>query len=161
MVTFILPGYSSHNQEWIDAVAKNLNVEGEIRPIYWDHWQDESQKFNPEEKGRLLSGLAPQKLVNIVAKSVGTLVASYIIGEIPQQINKVIFCGIPVNDLSAEEIERIKKVIRDLGDKIICYQNENDPHGSYDQIKGITKAISKPRSDHEYPYYEEFDKFLS
>jgi predicted alpha/beta hydrolase family esterase len=161
MVTFILPGYSSHNQDWIDAVAKNLKLEGEIRPIYWDHWQDESQSFKPVEKARLLSDLAPNQIVNIVAKSVGTLVAANMIEAIPEQIKKVVFCGIPVNDLSSDEIELIKKTIRDSGDKIICYQNENDPHGSFAQVKDFGKVISKPASDHEYPYYEDFNKFLS
>lgn len=161
MVTFILPGYSAKNKDWVDDVSKNLNIGGDLRPIYWDHWQDESQKFKPEEKARLLGDLAPGMVVNIVAKSVGTLVAAYMIEAIPEQIKKVVFCGIPITDLSNDEIELIKKVVRLCGDKIICFQNENDPHGSFAQVKEFTKAILKPGSNHEYPYYEDFSNFLS
>lgn len=160
MVTFILPGYSSSNQEWAATVSRSLNVEGEIRPIFWDHWRDEGERFDPKEKARLLSDLAPNKVVNIIAKSVGTLVASYMIENISQQIGKVVFCGIPFNDLSEEEKEVIKKAIKTCGDKIVCYQNDNDPHGNYTQVKDFGDITSKPRDDHEYPYFEEFDKFL-
>lgn len=161
MVTFILPGYSSNNQVWTEDVAKRLKIEGDIRPIFWDHWRDEPKKFDPIEKARLLSDLAPNLFVNIVAKSVGILVAAYMIERIPQQIKKVVFCGIPLNDLSPDEIELIKSTIKKLGDKLIIYQNENDPHGSIEQVKNFGKIISKPRSDHEYPYFDEFNKFLN
>lgn len=50
MQTLILPGYSSSNRDWVDEVAQNLKVDGIIRPFYWMHWTDESQKFDPQEK---------------------------------------------------------------------------------------------------------------
>lgn len=160
MVTFVLPGYSSGNQQWAEDVAHKLKVDGDIRPIFWDHWRDEGAHFDPKEKARVLSHLAPNLFVNIVAKSVGTLVASYMIENIPEQVKKVIFCGIPVNDLSEEEIELIKSTVKKLGDKLIIYQNESDPHGSFERVKDFGKVILKPRSDHEYPYFEEFNEFL-
>lgn len=160
MVTFILPGYTATNQKWCEDVAESLKVEGDIRQIFWDHWQDENQRFNPQEKARLLSHLAPNIFVNIIAKSIGTLVAAYMMQNIPMQIKKVVFCGIPVNDLSEEEIELIKKVVVENKDKIVIYQNENDPHGSFAQVKDFGKVISKPGSDHEYPYFDDFNKFL-
>ena len=49
MQTLILPGYSSKNKAWTDEVAKNLKVDGVIRPFYWAHWTDEEVKFDAYE----------------------------------------------------------------------------------------------------------------
>ena len=161
MTTFILPGYSPHNKAWAEEVAKNLKVEGEIRPVFWGHWSDPEYKFKPKEKADLLVRHTKGEAVNIVAKSIGTLVASYIISQVPDRISKVIFCGIPVNDLGQENIDFIKKEIKKLGDKIVIYQNEDDPHGAFRQVKDFGKVYLKARADHDYPYYEEFNSYLT
>ena len=90
MVTFVLPGYSAKNKEWAEEMAERLKLDGQIRPIYWDHWENPEKLFKPKEKARLIAGLAVKNRVNIIAKSVGTLVAAYVVGSIPEQINKVI-----------------------------------------------------------------------
>jgi len=177
MITFILPGYSLKNKEWLEKTSNELKIDGIIRPIFWDHWEDPEEKFNVIEKANLVIKIAnryetnPHEAgatpgVNIIAKSVGSLVASYAIEKEFDQVNRVIFCGIPMNDLNDEEKATIKKVLVSISpEKIICFQNENDPHGSFAQVSeflpvGI-KLINKPRSDHEYPYYDEFQKFLA
>jgi predicted alpha/beta hydrolase family esterase len=163
MQTIILPGYDIKNKQWSDELANSLEVEGVIRPIHWDHWDDDTQKFDAKEKAIVISRHARGEKINIIAKSIGTLVASYIIQQIPDQIEKVIFCGIPVNDLEERDNDVIKKAVSQIKDKIVVYQNSNDPHGSYEQIKNFEvdfNLIEKPSYNHEYPYYEEFNKFL-
>ena len=145
----------------IKETAKNIKLDGQIRPIYWDHWDDDSQKFDVKEKADLIERHSKGEKINIIAKSIGTLVASLIIEKIPNQINKVVFCGIPVNDLKTEEIETIKRSISSLGDKALIIQNDKDPHGIFDQVKSFGKVISKPADNHDYPYYEEFQNFFS
>jgi len=168
MVTVILPGGSEHNKEWLEETAKKVGVEGEVRPVYWDHWEDPTKEFNPEEKGRLINDIAGARMVNIIAKSVGTLVAAYMIQKGPEKIRKVIVNGIPLNDIDEKEKEIIKSALKlvPVGN-IICFQNQDDPHGSFDQAKKFLsevspaiKIISKERDDHEYPYYSEFHDFL-
>ncbi|MEK7550742.1 MAG: hypothetical protein AAB535_03080 [Patescibacteria group bacterium] len=90
MITLILPGYSSNNKTWAQEVAEGLTLEGQIRPIFWEHWDDPTQKFNASEKANLLIKHSKGDKINIMAKSIGTLVAAYIIEKIPKQINKVI-----------------------------------------------------------------------
>jgi len=161
MVTFILPGYSAHNKEWAEDVAKNLKVEGEIRPIAWDHWTDDSQKFNAREKAELISRHAKGDRINIVAKSIGCLVAAHIAEEIPSQVNKIILCGIPVTDFKEGDIELISRV---PNKDLVVFQNSNDPHGNYEEVKSLFprfKTIEKSTSDHNYPYFEDFNGFLA
>lgn len=163
MQTIILPGFSVKNKQWVDETANNLEIDGVIRPIHWDHWVDEKEKFDIKEKATVIARHARGEKINIVAKSIGTLVASLIIQKIPDQIERVIFCGIPVNDLTEDDLLQIKKAIGILKDRIIIYQNSNDPHGSYDQVKKFEldfKLIEKPSYNHEYPYFEEFNEYL-
>ncbi len=168
VVTFILPGYSPRNREWAEEVAKSLKISGEVRPIFWDHWTDPIQTLRPKEKAELIVRLASKKgQINIIAKSVGTLIAAYIARAIPDRIEKVVLCGVPSTSLMRQKI---------FGDafsnfppeKIIVYQNDGDPFKKPDEIKTFfskintnIKVIAKPRRDHNYPYYEEFNAYLT
>lgn len=166
MVTLIIPGYSAHNKSWVEETAKNIKIDGTIRPIFWDHWTDPEKKFDAKEKARILSNISPNIIINIVAKSIGTLVASYIILNNPDAIGKVILNGIPMNDMNNED----KKVIRDAlkslpAEKIVCILNNKDPHLDFSETKSFVenanpkvKVISKDRNNHEYPYFEDFQK---
>jgi pimeloyl-ACP methyl ester carboxylesterase len=167
MINVILPGYSAHNKEWAEEVAKELKVEGEVRPIFWDHWTDPDSHLKPKEKSRLIIGVTHGEPVNIIAKSVGTLVAAYIAREIPDKINKIILCGIP--STSGERLKIFQEAFGQISAKrIICFQNEKDPFASPEEISKFMSKVnfkikvkSMPRSDHHYPYYPEFNKFLS
>jgi len=168
MVTIIIPGFSDHNKEWLETTAKSVKTDGEIRPIYWGHWTDPNIKFDPMEKAQLLDGISGKRVVDIVAKSIGTLVASYLIQKNPGKIRKVILCGIPLNDLGEDDKEIIKSALSIIPiENIIFFQNEEDPHGGVDSLKGFlsgvldgVNVVSKPRADHEYPYQDEFNQFL-
>ena len=169
MVTMILPGGSVHNKEWLEETARTINVEGEIRAIYWDHWSEPEKKFDAKEKARLINDIAGVRSTDIIAKSIGTLVAAYMIFKSPDKIHKVILCGIPLNDLSEGEKETLKSALKLIPPKnIVCFQNEEDPHGSFEQAKAFIlgvnseiKIIIKDRNDHEYPYQDEYRKFLN
>ncbi len=162
MITLILPGYSSKNKSWAEETADSLKLEGQIRPVFWDHWEDENQKFDAEEKATLAVRHSKGDKINIIAKSIGTLVAAFMAKEIPNQLNKIILCGIPISDnwLKKGNIELISQI---PSDNLIVFQNTSDPLGSYSQVKELFpnfKVIKKEASDHNYPYYEDFQKFL-
>ncbi|MGA3292144.1 MAG: hypothetical protein ABSC49_03315 [Candidatus Microgenomates bacterium] len=168
MVTIILPGYSSSNKKWLEETAKRINSDGEIRPIYWDHWENLDKKFIASQKAQLIDSVAGKRMVDIIAKSIGTLVAGYIIQKSPEKIRKVILNGICLNDLDEKDKEVLKSALKLMApENIVCFQNENDPHGNFDQAKNFLSGvdpkiivISKPRDDHEYFYIEEFKEFL-
>jgi pimeloyl-ACP methyl ester carboxylesterase len=168
MVTIILPGYSSSNKKWLEETAEQIKIDSEIRPIYWGHWDDSDMKFDAKEKAHLLDGVTGQRMVNIIAKSIGTYVAGLIVQNSPEKINKVILNGICLKDLGEKEKETLKSSLKLIfPEDIICFQNEEDPHGSFEEAKNFLSdvnpkiiIISKPRNDHEYFYQDEFNKFL-
>lgn len=167
MQTLIFPGFHSKNKDWVDAVAANLKFDGLpeqagiIRPFYWSHWTDETKKFNATEKSMLIAKHVKDERLNIIAKSIGTLVCALTASLIPDKINKIILCGIPVNDIGKSEIEIIKKCIQDFKDNVLVIQNMDDPHGSFEQVKNFGNVKMKVASDHNYPYFDEFNEFLT
>ena len=160
MQTLILPGYSKENKVWVDEVANNIDVTGIIRPFYWMHWTDENSKFIPQEKANLIVKHVKDETVNIIAKSMGVFIASLVINKIIDRVNKVIFCGIPANDMQPDELDAVKDCVGLLGDRFLGIQNSNDPHGGFEDVKYFRNMISKDGDNHNYPYYEDFREFL-
>ena len=160
MQTLIFPGFSASNKTWVDEVASNLDVEGIIRPFYWMHWTDESQKFDPHEKAELIVKHLRGEKPNIIAKSMGTLVASLVYQLVPDLIEKLIFCGIPLNSLDEREIDVIKSCIEANKERFVGFQNVNDPLGAFEKVKDFGNIKMTDRDDHNYPFYEEFQSFL-
>lgn len=168
MVTIIIPGYSPHNKKWLEDTASQIKIDSEIRPIYWGHWTDPNIKFDPKVKANLLDGVSGKRVVDIIAKSIGTLVASYLIQKSPEKIRKVVFNGIPLDDIDESDKEVIKNALRSLPpESVVLFHNDQDPHGGIETLNGFlsdagldVKIIVKTRSDHEYFYQEDFNKFL-
>ena len=166
MKTIILPGYSLKNREWAEEVRDNLELGHEIRVHEWRHWKNGSFSMSGETE-RIIEQIGQDK-VNIIAKSVGTSVAVNLIQKIPDKIVKVIICGIPFRNLRDFKKNLFVESIPILLNKnIIVFQNEKDLFGSYASVKKFIhsinkniKVVKKPRSDHHYPYTEDFKKFL-
>jgi len=168
METVILPGFSPKNKQWAEETQERLKSLGPVSIAYWDHWQTGSAEpdWIEKEAQKIIASLEG-KTVNILSKSIGTAVAMEILRQMPQSINKVILCGIPITDFS-EGFEKRYAPIKDFPkDKILCIQNSEDNHGGYAEAERLIHSISpdiqiisKLRSDHEYPYIEDFLKFF-
>lgn len=166
MITFILPGYSASNRQWAEEAAKNLNLGHEIRPVFWSHWEDPAKTFKPKEKAQDVIDVLMDDTGNIIAKSVGTLVTALVLSQIPDRIHKVILCGIP--STSDERLKIFSEAFKNFPpENVMVIQNTKDPLGSYSEVKDFMKkvnpkinVIEKPRSDHNYPYFSDFQEFL-
>lgn len=167
MITFILPGFSAKNKSWAEETAKNITLGGQIRPVFWDHWDDPQKTLNPKEKARILSDIArEEKEINIIAKSVGTLVAAYMMEKVRERVGKIILCGVP--SVSNLRLKIYSKAFSDIDSKkITVIQNSGDPFAGFEEVKGFIKKINpkinvlkRERSDHSYPYFEDFNSLL-
>jgi len=154
--TIILPGYSAHNKEWALEIRDKMNLGHEVVVVDWDHWKEDTNFSVKRELEKILKVIGKEE-VNIIAKSVGVMVALNLIPKISSQINnedrqdllKVVLSKIPIEN-------------------ILCIQNENDKYVPfpeaekfYHSVEPNLKVISKPRSDHDYPYPIDFEKFLN
>lgn len=160
MRTIILPGYSLRNKEWAGEIAKEISAEVH----FWRHWSGGSMSKKYEVE-KLVSDIKEDR-VNILAKSVGTMVSMHLLQAASNQINKIILCGIP--SVSDERLKLFKNSLKEFpGKKIIVFQNEKDPLGNFDEVKKFMSkvnpkivVIKMPRGDHHYPYVNDFKKFL-
>ena len=171
MKTVILPGFSERNKDWADEMAGKINLGHEVVVHNWRHWSStgsgsSSQSFSlkyeiDEIKKKIGSGK-----FNIIAKSVGSRVALRLMHQVKPRLNKVILTGI------ASTGDAMKKVMqKSLPDfpikRLLVIQNTNDPYSNYHDVEKLihsinskVKILEKPGSEHNYPYPEEFEKFL-
>lgn len=165
MKTIILPGFSPQNRDWANEVKDSLKSEAYIHE--WKHWETgENKDFDLQKESRKVIELIGDNEIKIIAKSIGTLIAAGILPEIHNKLEKLILCGIPVNDLSEDELKAYDNLTILDPNKIIVIQNKDDNHGTLAQVQELLRNLNieireKPRDDHHYPYYEDFKKILS
>src|SRR3989344_5208134 len=168
MKTVILPGFSEHNREWAEEIAGKLKDEGLPTIAHaWRHWTEEVSFSVKREIEGIVQEIGKEE-VNIIAKSVGVMVALELIPRISSQVNKVILCGI-ASVVNEDRQDLLKVVLSKIPiENILCIQNENDKYVPipeaekfYHSVDPNLKVISKPRSDHDYPYPIDFEKFLN
>ena len=56
--------------------------------------------------------------------------------------NKIILCGIPINDFESGDAEFYEVLSKLKSGKVICIQNNDDPHGNLDQIRKLLNSIN-------------------
>ena len=166
MKTIILPGYSAKNKNWTEEVDQKLDLDHKVIVYNWKHWISGSfsVKF---EKDAILSEIGKEK-INIIAKSIGTRVLMHLIPLATDQFEKVILCGIPTKFESETPKKLYKEGLSLLSpSQIVVFQNEKDPLANYSVIEKFIHSVNskinvikKPRSDHHYPYFEDFQDFL-
>ena len=169
MEILIFPGFSASNKEWAVETKNSLSLIAPTTLIESKHWNTEKKDSDWIEKAvQEISEKIGDKKVNILAKSIGTYVLMKVLAEKSENIEKIILCGVPLTDLDEDD----KKLYQNLEEfpaaNLLCIQNENDNHGSFADTEKFLHAInpeftviSKPREDHNYPYPEDFVKFLS
>lgn len=173
MKTFILPGFSLKNKDWAYQVKESLEQKLQVEVIEWEHWTTGDANFAnwsewlEKETPRVLKQFGEEQ-VNILAKSIGTLVAMNVLKTKPNAVNKIFLNGIPLNDI--EDNDKLAyEILKEIPEeKIMLIQNENDNHGNYSEAEKFVhsinpkiKVVSKPRDDHDYPYPKEFTEFFS
>lgn len=170
MKTIVLPGYSIKNKDWADGVKKNLEPEFDVLVHEWKHWEiNSSSSLNvSEEIDKITEEIKDEEKINIIAKSIGTLVCMKSLGILKDKINNIILCGIPLNDINEEDSNSYGILKLYDSSKVIILQNSYDPHGNYQQVFSFLnkinpeiKIIKKEADTHEYPFYDDFKIFLS
>ena len=168
MKTYILPGFSEKNKNWVDETVNELTPLILAKGIYWQHWSSGQVKdgWIEKEAQKIIIDSNNEK-INIISKSVGTMVCLEIIKSQPQLVNKIILCGIPLADFLPGDEKRYKELKNFSPNNVLCIQNSKDNHGSYAEAKAFVykinpniKIISKSRDDHHYPYPKDFINFL-
>jgi predicted alpha/beta hydrolase family esterase len=162
----VLPGFSVKNKEWAYEVKQKLGDDVEV--VEWEHWRTgKDEDFVADKELLKIENLVRNEKVYVVAKSVGTYVAMLLLKEEEDKIEKLILCGVALNDFSDDEKEKFSVLKSIDSDKLLVIQNDEDPHGSCEEVKKFVhgfssniKIVERKRNDHNYPYYSDFIAYL-
>lgn len=165
MKTIILPGYSEHNRQWAEEIAGQVKLGHYVLVHNWAHWSGGNFSLKSELE-KIINEIGKEQ-INIIAKSVGVFVALNLIPKISSRVGKIILCGI-ASVAQEDRKALLETVLSKIPVKnILCFQNENDKYVPfaeaqqfYHSVNPDIRVVSKPRSDHHYPYSEDFQKFL-
>lgn len=158
----LLPGFSIKNKAEAEAIASALRDLGKDVYIHnWRHWSSETQWDPIEEIKIIKQNINIEERINIIAKSIGTFIACSILPEL--RIEKLVLMGIPINDLSEQELEVYKNLKDIKGFSVIA--NNNDSHGNVVQVTTLLESydcrlIVKESEDHSYPYIDDILSLL-
>lgn len=165
MTEIVLGGYSLKNKDWALEVQNKLPSHPQV--IEWPHWISDRNSFSVQVEADKLVDKLNGLHVNVIAKSVGTLVLMLATARLKDSLGKIIICGLPLNDLTDEDKEAYKVLKNYPVEKMLFIQNDSDNHGSALEVQAFLMAINpdielviKTRADHEYPYFEDFGQFL-
>jgi len=167
MKTFLIPGFSLKNRDWAFETQKQLS-DVDVQIWQWEHWEKGEARENWQEfeKTQILENLGEQKM-NFLVKSIGSFVFACLLPQISDRVEKVILCGLCFLDLTEGEREVYENLKLIPAEKFVCFQNKDDSHGYFATVNAFLKKINPDfkvvetkRSDHEYPFFEEFREFL-
>lgn len=168
MRVIVLPGFSLGNKQWAQDMAAALGDKFDTVVHELKHWETGNEKdFDWNNEAEKVVGLGGGDEVNMLAKSIGTAISLLAVKK-ELKVKKLILCGIPLQVSDKDWPVLFSEVLARFSiHDVVVFQNENDPYGSYQQVKEfIDKArlgigvISKPAANHVYPYSDDFLKFL-
>jgi predicted alpha/beta hydrolase family esterase len=168
MKLLIIPGFSKGNKEWLITLSSEMKGNYEISVIEWNHWVNGSESFDTDQEILKVKAAIGEDKVFIIAKSIGTWVVSKLLNDKQDQIEKLIFAGIPLTGLEKDGNKGDYQILTQYpADRLLILQNQKDPWGSFENVKVFVHSINPkinilpmPREDHAYPYPVEFEKFL-
>ncbi|MBI2008449.1 hypothetical protein HYS82_02225 [Candidatus Amesbacteria bacterium] len=173
MNTFILGGGSYLNKAWVDETQQNLHPEIDAWVVYWNDWEKgEDAKIDFAAETNKVVEMVGHQAFDLIAKSVGSYIGLNTIERTGNQIRKLVICGTPLEDFPFEDIEKRYQILASLrSENVICIQNEQDPHGSFVEVRDfiakinpgvqVIKKTGEYSQTHNYPYPQDFKEILT
>ncbi|HUF38028.1 MAG TPA: alpha/beta fold hydrolase [Anaerolineales bacterium] len=162
MRTILLPGYSPRNREWAEELAAEIPG-AEMHP--WPHWETGGTLDAAAELAAIKKRIGADT-VNLLAKSVGCRIAARILRSAPEQIHKLVLCGLPSTQVEARA-DFSAALARLPAERVLVVQNRLDPYATFKEVQAMIQGIlpgvrlvEGDRDDHHYPYPEVFRGFL-
>ncbi len=169
MKYILLPGFSIKNKEWSEEFVVEMKKRGfTFEILEWMHWgSGDVNDWDPEAEMQRLEELIDNQENVIVAKSLGTFISVLYVLSNDVKPTKLMWMGIPIHDLSEDELNMYPMMVSGIDLPIRVIQNTKDTHGTSAELKEFfvtnqvkIEVMEKDRDDHSYPYYDEVEKFL-
>lgn len=139
MKAMILGGNSPRHKQWIREVAGALEPAFEEVLVHdYASWADGSTTDVPSEIEAIKQATAQWDKFVIVAKSIGTVVATFGVASGELKADACVFMGVPLSVVKAEFANGFGLALERLP-CVEFIQNEFDPYGSAAELEGYVK----------------------
>lgn len=158
-MVIILGGNSEKNRTWVLRVAKTLAPEdGSVYAHTYSHWVNGTAFINIEHEIKSLGKhKTPTGACIVIAKSMGIILALEGISRGILQPVACLFLGFPLKIIGNQPLPT-KELLNFAPKETLFIQNDRDPLGSYDEVKGFleeTGTLTQIRKwsghTHDYP----------
>ena len=167
MNVLLLPGNSSRHGEWIE------NLKLAVSPYFqrtvtqhYRHWQTGVEMADvdyeigiSQEKVRALEPFC------IIAKSIGTAIATKGTATGAFKPERLILLGVPINGAVSKDL--LKRWLDEINIPIIIVQNTSDPLGSFAEVKAAfdraaenVSFVELPGETHDYLDFKAIAKMI-
>lgn len=143
-----LPGRDHRTEQWLRQLLRDIDA-GQSTVAHYRHW-DGGEPNVPHEVERL----AGQEADLIVAKSMGTLVATQAVAAGLVRPRLVVLIGVPIGHLTAATLEPFRTVGANI--PVLFIQQTDDMTGKFAQVAEFaaglehSSAVEVAGSDHQY-----------
>jgi len=154
-----LPGRNPETEAWLAGLLAALDAP-DANGIHYAHWDDGGEP-DVELEARRLARLKPQL---VVAKSMGTLVASTAFDLHEFRPERAVLIGTPVGHLPASAVARLTALAD--ATPTLFIQQQDDITGSFAEIDAVVSGcargttVSVPGSDHVYADVEQLASLI-
>ena len=169
----IIPGNSSSNQKLLDTYSDYFqDKDFKIHTVPWQHWRDDKKNFvDDSEVDRIVELInSTEGDFQVIAKSIGTIIFSKVLGMIDKKrIKKIFFLGLPIGKYVEKSLKSYS-VLNDCENiSITVIQAKNDPYYTFEQTENFIRNLLKnekiklekiDRGDHDYPI-EDVEELIS
>jgi len=167
MNALLLPGNSPRHAEWVEHLKTAITPEFDtVKTQHYHHWKTGEEWADVEYELTMAreNTVALEPYV-IIAKSIGTVIATRGVAEDVLDPTKIILLGIPIN--GGAKIELIKEWLTEIAIPIVIIQNMDDPLGSFADVKAAFDGIGEhvsfvelPGETHDYVDFEAITRFI-
>lgn len=146
MNAIYLSGESIHNKDWI------YDTQDKLAPLFdktivqnYDHWDAGTPEINLNSELEKLA-LNAQNIDDyiIIAKSIGTVLATEAIAKNLINPQKCIFLGVPINIIQKQGYPFAEN-LKFVNCPVLFIQNSDDPVGKYRQLTEFINNLYMPR----------------
>lgn len=142
MNVLILGGNSPRHHEWIRQLGAGLTDKGHAVTLHdYAHWTTGEEVANIDHEIEQLR-ITLDRLDNytVIAKSIGTVIATLAAARGILRPSKCVFLGIPLDGVAGKTPEFAPSLTR-LPETVVI-QNEHDPYGNAHSIQHLLNAAS-------------------
>lgn len=166
MNALLLPGNSPRHQAWIEELRTAVMPRfQQTLTLHYRHWQSGEPEADVDYELGVAEALADNlDQFVIIAKSIGTAIASDGVSKGALKPKKLILLGLPISSSYASE--RYKDWFDNIAIDILIAQNTNDPLGSFADVKQAFEKLQNvslvelPGNTHDYLDFEAIKKLI-